>query len=471
MSIEIPELTVAATAIPGLLMIDLPLHEDQRGWFKENWQRAKMVAAGLPDFHPVQNNISFNRQAGTTRGFHAEPWDKYVSVATGSIFAAWVDLRAGESFGQSVWMQLGPDRAVFVPRGVANAFQTLEENTAYTYLVTEHWSASSRDHYSYVNLADSELAVPWPIPLENATVSEADLHHPNLADAAPVAEKKILVLGGGGQLGRALGQRHAEDPRLEVHRRDELDLCSAEALDQIDWSAYSHVINAAAYTSVDAAETPSCRQRAWQVNATAVQALSARCIEHGLVLIHVSTDYVFDGMQKVYTEEATIAPLGVYGQSKAAGETAVRSVPQHYLVRTSWVIGNGTNFVDTMARLARSDISPMVVDDQIGRLTFAEDLAAGIMHLIDHHCAFGTYNLQGNGAPLSWYSIAKQVFSLCGQDPQRVSSTTTEEYSSTKSPFAPRPRFGVLDTTKLRATGFCPQDQLVALHNYLSQQH
>lgn len=469
MSIEIPELTVATTAIPGLLAIDLPLHVDERGWFKENWQRSKMVAAGLPDFHPVQNNISFNRWAGTTRGFHAEPWDKYVSVATGSIFAAWVDLRPGESFGQSVSLQLTSGKAVFVPRGVANAFQTLEENTAYTYLVTDHWSASAREQYSYVNLADPELAVAWPIPLENAIVSDADLHHPSLAEASLVPAKKILVLGGGGQLGRALGELHDEDPRLDVYGREELDLCDAAALDQIDWSAYSHVINAAAYTAVDAAETPSGRQRAWKVNATAVQALAARCIEHDLVLVHVSTDYVFDGMQNVYTEDSTVAPLGVYGQSKAAGETAVGSVPKHYLVRTSWVIGHGTNFVDTMARLARSDVSPTVVDDQIGRLTFAEDLAAGIMHLIDHDCAFGTYNIQGNGAPLSWYSVAKQVFSICGEEPERVNRITTEDYSSTKSPFAPRPRNGVLDTTKLRATGFCPQDQLQALKKYLSR--
>ena len=89
------ELNVRATDIPGLLVIDLPVHGDNRGWFKENWQREKMRAAGLPDFDPVQNNISFNTSVGTTRGIHAEPWDKYVSVASGRIFGAWVDLRAG----------------------------------------------------------------------------------------------------------------------------------------------------------------------------------------------------------------------------------------------------------------------------------------------------------------------------------------------------------------------------------------
>lgn len=88
------ELTVTPTGIPGLLILDLPLHGDARGWFKENWQRAKMVALGLPDFEPVQNNMSFNDAAGVTRGFHAEPWDKLVSLATGRIFGAWVDRKS-----------------------------------------------------------------------------------------------------------------------------------------------------------------------------------------------------------------------------------------------------------------------------------------------------------------------------------------------------------------------------------------
>lgn len=129
---------VHETAIDGLLIVDLPRPGDNRVWFKENWQRAKATAAGLPDFVPVQNNISFNGTRGTTRGIHAEPWDKYVSVATGSIFGAWVDLRRGPGFGTVVTHEITPSTAVFVPRGVGNAFQTLEDATAYTYLVTDH---------------------------------------------------------------------------------------------------------------------------------------------------------------------------------------------------------------------------------------------------------------------------------------------------------------------------------------------
>src|SRR5687767_15953882 len=110
------DLAVSETPIPGVLLLTLPVHGDNRGWFKENWQREKMVALGLPDFHPVQNNISFNDAVGVTRGIHAEPWDKFVSVACGRIFGASVDWREGPTFGTVFTTEIGPDTAVYVPR-------------------------------------------------------------------------------------------------------------------------------------------------------------------------------------------------------------------------------------------------------------------------------------------------------------------------------------------------------------------
>ena len=115
------ELKVERTNIPGLIVFDLPVHGDNRGWFKENWQRAKMTALGLPDFGPVQNNISFNAKKGVTRGIHAEPWDKYISIATGAVFGAWVDLRPGESFGQVYTTRLDPSKAIYVRAAWATA--------------------------------------------------------------------------------------------------------------------------------------------------------------------------------------------------------------------------------------------------------------------------------------------------------------------------------------------------------------
>lgn len=172
-------LALRETKIPGVLILDLPVHGDNRGWFKENWQREKMIALGLPDFKPVQNNISFNKEAGVTRGIHAEPWDKYISVGHGKVFAALVDFRPGETFGIIETLEITPDVALFVPDGVGNSFQTLEPDTVYTYLVNAHWSPETK--YTFVNLADEELAIKWPIALDQAEISDKDKNHPSLS--------------------------------------------------------------------------------------------------------------------------------------------------------------------------------------------------------------------------------------------------------------------------------------------------
>jgi len=198
------ELTIETTPIDGMLVVRLQVHGDNRGWFKENWQREKMIALGLPDFAPVQNNMSYNAEIGTTRGIHAEPWDKFVSSAQGRYFGAWVDLREGAGYGTVFTIEVDPSIAVFVPRGVGNAYQTLTENVTYSYLVNDHWSADKINDYSYINLADETIAIPWPIPLDQVQISEKDLAHPGLADAKRVPALKTLILGGKGQLGRAL---------------------------------------------------------------------------------------------------------------------------------------------------------------------------------------------------------------------------------------------------------------------------
>ncbi len=180
-----PKLEVIETKIPGLLEINLPVHGDNRGWFKENYQAAKLKELGLPeDFQPVQNNISFNAERGVTRGIHAEPWDKYISIAHGEVFAAIVDLRQGDTFGVVETFYLDPSVAIYVPRGCGNSFQTLEDNVVYTYLVNEHWSEQAR--YTMLNLADVDTAINWPIPLDEAVVSDKDKTHPMLGDVTPM---------------------------------------------------------------------------------------------------------------------------------------------------------------------------------------------------------------------------------------------------------------------------------------------
>lgn len=458
------QLAIRETTIPGLVLVDLPVHGDNRGWFKENWQRAKMVELGLPDFGPVQNNISFNDKAGATRGIHAEPWDKFVSVATGKIFGAWVDLREGPSFGTMFSVELEPDTAIFVPRGVGNSYQTLEDNTAYVYLVNDHWSAASQSEYTFLNLEDETAAIAWPIPLAEAERSDKDLAHPRLAEVTPMAPKRTLVLGANGQLGRAL---RGALPDADFVTRAEVDLSADAPFAGVRWASYDTVVNAAAYTAVDAAETAEGRREAWLSNVTGVAALVRVAADHGLTVVHVSSDYVFDGSQPAYDEADVLAPLGVYGQTKAAGDALIATLPQHYIVRTSWVIGDGNNFVRTMQSLAERGIDPAVVEDQVGRLSFTQDIAAGIAYLLATGADYGTYNLSNAGEPASWAQIAARVFELSNAAPSRVTGTTTAEFFASKEA-APRPLNSVLKLDKIQAAGFSPRPWDEALVEYLS---
>jgi dTDP-4-dehydrorhamnose reductase/dTDP-4-dehydrorhamnose 3,5-epimerase len=453
-------LNVTQSSIPGLLVVDLPVHGDNRGWFKENWQRSKMLELGLPDFGPVQNNISFNDAIGTTRGLHAEPWDKYVSVATGRIFGAWVDLREGPSYGTTFTVEVDASRAVFVPRGVANGYQTLEADTAYTYLVNDHWSPDAA--YAFINLADETAAIDWPIALDDAETSAKDRAHPRLADVVPIPRLKTLVIGGG-QLGTAL---RSALPEADVVTRSTLDLTKPSDFEAVQWNEYDTIINAAAYTAVDTAESPEGRRAAWAVNVEATARLARIATENRLTLVHVSSDYVFDGTAETHVETEPFSPLGVYGQTKAAADALVSTVPRHYIVRTSWVVGEGQNFVRTMESLAQRGIKPSVVDDQFGRLTFTDDLAAGIRHLVETKAPFGTYNLSNEGPVMSWADIAREIFDIVGVGKDAVTGVSGAEYAAGKS-LAPRPNNSALDLSKIEATGFTPRNASEALRAYL----
>ena len=436
------ELTVSETPVPGVLVLTLPVHGDNRGWFKENWQREKMVALGVPDFRPVQNNISFNDDVGVTRGIHAEPWDKFISLASGRIFGAWVDLREGPTFGTVFTMEMGPGQAIYVPRGVGNAYQTLEPHTAYVYLVNDHWHPEVQ--YTFLNLADETVAIDWPIPLSEVEISEKDLTHPRLADVVPLAPRKTLVLGAQGQLGRALTALLPDAVAWDI---GEFDMTSPDAWAAVDWSGFDTIINAAAYTNVDGAETAEGRRAAWLVNVHAVVHLARTAIAHDLTVVHVSSDYVFDGERESHSVDETFAPLGVYGQTKAAGDAVVMTVPKHYLVRTSWVVGDGPNFIRTMRSLAEKDVNPRVVDDQIGLLTYTEDLARGIVDLLRRGAPHGTYNVTSGGEPRSWFEIAQAAFADVGHDPARVTPVSTAEYFADAGDkvIAPRPRHSTLE--------------------------
>lgn len=461
------ELAFKETPIPGLLIADIPVHGDSRGWFKENWQNEKMAKLGLPEFGPIQNNISFNAEKGVTRGIHAEPWDKYISIGSGRVFGAWVDLREGGNFGTTFTAELDPTKAIFVPRGVGNSFQALEDNTVYTYLVNEHWTPEAQSKYTFLNLGDETINIKWPIPLDMAILSDKDKLHPRLSEVQPMKPRLILITGSNGQLGRAL---QIEFPDAEYTDSKELDITNPDLDIARPWGQYSAIINAAAYTNVDKSETPEGRISAWEINAEGVANLGRLAAKHTITLVHVSSDYVFDGTISEHREDEPFSPLGVYAQTKAAGDIAVSEVPRHYIIRSSWIVGDGNNFVRTIRSLAEKGVHPNVVNDQVGRLTFADELAKGIKHLLSSKAPYGTYNLSGGGRPASWAEIAAEVYSLTGHDRTSVTGVTTEEYYRGKEHMASRPLQSTLGLDKIKAAGFVPTDWRQSLVEYLKKE-
>jgi dTDP-4-dehydrorhamnose reductase len=276
----------------------------------------------------------------------------------------------------------------------------------------------------------------------------------------------VLVPGGSGQLGRDLAAFSGGDVDVVAPGSAELDLtqtgqvlAAVGALADRAREAGSApvVINAAAYTAVDAAEKDE--ERAFAVNADGPRVLAAACASRRVPLIHVSTDYVFPGDASApYEPSDELGPRSAYGRTKAAGEDAVLgSGASSWVVRTGWLYGkSGTNFVKTMAHLESSRPELSVVDDQVGGPTWTADLAAGLLELAFRvaagdgperrilHCT--------NAGEVSWCGFAKAVFSELGADPSRVRPCTTEEFPRP----APRPAYSVLSPASWKEAWLTP---------------
>ena len=279
-------------------------------------------------------------------------------------------------------------------------------------------------------------------------------------------DSKFLIIGAKGQLGTALQSKY---PNARAVDSDELDITDRKAVEAFDWSNVTHILNAAAYTNVDGAETAEGRVLAWSINADAVANLVAVAAQYNAVLLHISSDYVFDGTVAEHTEAESFSPLSVYGASKAAGDIAVSLAPKFYLLRTTWVIGEGKNFVRTMLGVGEKGISPTVVGDQVGRLTFTSELVRIIDHLLSTESAYGVYDTTNSGDAASWADITRHIFKEAGYDLQ-VTDTTTADYFAGKEGIAPRPLNSVMNLDKLHATGFSSHDWQDDLKAYIAKE-
>ena len=278
---------------------------------------------------------------------------------------------------------------------------------------------------------------------------------------------KIFIVGANGQLGTALRTQYPNARSADI---SSLDITDRKSVEQFDWSGIEVILNAAAFTNVDGAETDEGRIAAWNVNATAVANLARIAQKNDITLIHISSDYVFDGKTEPHLESELFSPLSVYGASKAAGDIAVSLLDKHYILRTTWVIGQGKNFVRTMLGLAEKDISPTVVADQVGRLTFTNELVRAIDHLLTTRSPYGTYNVTNDGPLASWAEITRQIFELSGHSELVVNDTTTVEYFSGKSGIAPRPLGSDMSLEKIQATGFDSNNWQEELKSYIEKE-
>ncbi len=278
---------------------------------------------------------------------------------------------------------------------------------------------------------------------------------------------KFFIVGAHGQLGSALRQQY---PNAQCADINELDITNQESVANFDWNGITHIFNAAAYTNVDGAETPEGRVVSWRVNADAVANLVAVAAQKQIILIHISTDYVFDGTQEIHTEFEPFSPLSSYGSSKAAGDLLVSMLPKHYILRTSWLIGEGKNFVRTMLDVGKRGVPPAVVADQVGRLTFTSELVRAVDHLLSTHSPIGTYNLTNDGQSVSWADITRTIFEMAGYKELTVADTTTLEYYSGKENIAPRPLQSTLDLSRIQATGFKSRNWQEDLKVYIDKE-
>lgn len=252
-----------------------------------------------------------------------------------------------------------------------------------------------------------------------------------------------LVTGSGGMLGLDLQVTLAlsgvdEDDVTGLTRAD-LDVTDPDAVrDAV--RGHDVVVNCAAYTAVDDAETHE--GQAFAVNAIGAANVADACRSVGARLVHISTDYVFSGeADEPYAEDAALAPLSAYGRTKAAGEWAVQARhPQSWIVRTAWLYGaGGPNFVKTMAALAERHDTLDVVDDQRGQPTWTMDVARAILQLVDTSAPFGVWHATSRGETTK-FGLTREIFRLLGLDPERVRPTTSDAFPLP----APRPAYSVL---------------------------
>lgn len=305
--------------------------------------------------------------------------------------------------------------------------------------------------------------------------------------------RKPLIIGGG-QLGQGLREKY---PQADLFDFPEIDLTSRESVEDVDFAKYSIILNAAAWTQVDIAEKQELFAKVEAINAGGPELLAEFAKKFNIPLVHISSDYVFDGTKKNHDENEKFSPLNIYGQTKSEGDRKIREIsPQKWWVlRSSWVIGKGvsgvagkgTNFVKIMADLAKKGVSPSVANDQIGRQTYVDELVRAIDFIGQNDAENGVYNLTNDGKIASLAEITKYIFAKLGRDPSDVTEVSTDEYYEAQGfvkssrnysrknddgsidYVALRPKNSDLNLSKIHTLGFESEDYFAKIDEYLKE--
>lgn len=280
---------------------------------------------------------------------------------------------------------------------------------------------------------------------------------------------KILVTGGYGQLGTAL-KDVLKDEEVLLTDSDSMDITDENQVRKVfndfnpDW-----LVHGAAYTNVDGCEENP--ELAGKVNHLGTKILAQMCKQADVKMIYIGTDYTFDGTKSSpYAEDDEPNPQSVYGKTKLEGEKVVQEILAGYILRTSWVYGEGNNFVRTMLRLSEKMDEIKVVNDQLGRPTYAPDLAKAIYDVMKTRPEIGIYNVTGDGKIVSWADFATEIFKIAGKDTKVIGISTEEYFAGNKDKkIAPRPAYSVLDLAKSKEAGLFLVDWSSSLTNYLNK--
>lgn len=454
------------TELEDCYIIEPDCFGDDRGYFSPYFIKENFNELGFCNV--VQLNRSCSSK-GVVRGLHFQKdpksQAKIVEVIKGSAIDVVVDIRIdSKTYGKHIAVKLTEEnrRQLFVPRGFAHGFISLEDNTVFQYIVDNDYAPKKEGGILW---NDPDLNIEWDkIFKENGiakpVLSDKDQIHPRLKDNKVIFKKKqdrYLITGYNGQLGYDIKKELIKDGIKEENilatDKAEMDITNKDEVMKVIKEFKPDVIfHCAAWTAVDKAEDE--KEIVEKINVEGTKNIVDASIEVDAKIIYMSTDYVFDGTKDgIYSEEDKINPKSIYGLTKFQGEEEVRRNKKHFITRISWVFGiNGNNFIKTMLKLSESRSELNIVDDQIGSPTYTVDLAKLLVEMSLTE-KYGTYH-STNEEYCSWAEFAEYIFELNNKN-VKVNKVTTEEYleiTGTKQAY--RPRNSKLSKDKLENAGF-----------------